>query len=114
VKRIVRPRMTCTCCEAFAQAELPSIARQAICKANLPRGAPDCARTCRSGSSGTCVGRQILRSLAALSPVRDLCPGQGRSASFHADRLGGPFHGPSGTLGQAHRQVGAGRTSPLC
>jgi len=24
VKRIVRPRMTCTCCEAFAQAELPS------------------------------------------------------------------------------------------
>lgn len=24
VKRIVRPRMTCTCCDAFAQAELPS------------------------------------------------------------------------------------------
>lgn len=24
VKRIVRPRMACTCCEAFAQAELPS------------------------------------------------------------------------------------------
>lgn len=24
VKRIVRPRMTCTCCEAFVQAELPS------------------------------------------------------------------------------------------
>jgi len=24
VKRIVRPRMTCTCCEVFAQAELPS------------------------------------------------------------------------------------------
>jgi transposase len=24
VKRIVRPRMTCTCCEAFTQAELPS------------------------------------------------------------------------------------------
>lgn len=24
VKRIVRPRMTCTCCEAFAQSELPS------------------------------------------------------------------------------------------
>ena len=24
VKRFVRPRMTCTCCEAFAQAELPS------------------------------------------------------------------------------------------
>ena len=32
VKRIVRPRMTCTCCEAFAQAELPS--------RPIPRGRP--------------------------------------------------------------------------
>jgi hypothetical protein len=34
------------------------------------------------------TGRQILRSPAALPSVRDPCPGQGRSASFHADRLG--------------------------
>jgi len=55
VKRIVRPRMTCTCCEAFAQAELPSIARQAICKANLPRGAPDHAWAAGAGAAGTCA-----------------------------------------------------------
>jgi transposase len=74
VNRIVRPRFACSGCESFTQAALPSTARQAICKANLPRGAPHRTRASRSRPSRPCIGQQIRRSPATLPPKRHLRP----------------------------------------
>jgi transposase len=74
VNRIVRPRFACSGCEVFTQAALPSTARQAICKANLPRGAPHRTRASGSRPSRPCIGQQIRRSPATLPPKRHLRP----------------------------------------
>jgi len=81
VRRIVRPRMACSYCEAFVQVPLPS--------RPIERGRPG------PGLLAPCAYGQILRSPAAISSVRDLCPREGRSAPINADRLGGPHHGPA-------------------
>ena len=120
VKRIVRPRMTCTCCEAFAQAELPSrpIARG--------RAGPGLLAHVLVGKYCDHLPLYRQSEIYARDKV-DLHRstltdwGEGRPGDDPVDRFSperakprGPFHGPSGTLGQTHRQVGAGRTSPLC
>jgi hypothetical protein len=59
VNRIVRPRLTCACCERFVQAALPS--------RPIERGRP-------TGPSGPYLGLQVCRPLAALPPKPDLRP----------------------------------------
>ena len=50
--------------------------------------AADRARPAGRRTPGPCPGRQVLRSPAALSPVRHLCPRRRRSRPRHAGRLG--------------------------
>ncbi len=86
VKRIIRPRKACSCCEAIVQVPLPS--------RPIERGRAG------AGSVGACAGQQIRRSSAALSPKPDLCPRRDRSGSIHDGRLGWPVNGAAGTTGR--------------
>ncbi|MDO9526031.1 MAG: IS66 family transposase zinc-finger binding domain-containing protein [Gemmobacter sp.] len=79
VNRIVRPRLTCACCERFVHAPLPS--------RPIERGRP--------GSAGPCSGQQVCRSPAALSPKPNLRLRGARSGSLHLGRLGRQDHRPA-------------------
>ena len=74
VIRHVRPAFSCRRCESMVQAPMPSLP--------IERGQPG------AGLLGACPGRQILRSPAALSAVRHLCPRGRRSRPRDAGRLG--------------------------
>ena len=100
VRRFIRPRMACTCCEAFAQAPLPSRL--------IERGRPGPGLV-----SHMLIGK-YCDHLPLERQSQDLRTRRGRSASFHAERLGRSHHNPAGTFGLAHRQTGPGRPSPVC
>ena len=74
VIRHVRPKFSCTGCERWSK----RLRLRALLHAVLPD--PVCLPMCWSRS---------MRSLAALSPVRDLLPRGCRSRSLHSRRLGG-------------------------
>jgi hypothetical protein len=89
VNRIVRPRLTCSCCERFVQAPLPS--------RPIERGRPG------PGLLAHVLASQVCRPSSLVSPEPDLRPRRARPRSLHTGRLGRQIRGPAGALGRRHR-----------
>ena len=75
VIRQVRPKLACACCERIVQAASAEPS--------------DRARRCRTGTAGARAGVEILRSLAAVSPVGNLRAGRRGAGTLDAGGLGG-------------------------
>jgi transposase len=113
VNRIVRPRLTCACCERFVQAPLPS--------RPIERGRPGpglLAHVLVSKSEGIVapVGPRKprrRRPSSLVSPEPDLRPRRARPRPLHAGRLGRQEHRAAGTARRCHRAACAGRTGDL-
>ena len=105
VNRIARPRLTCTCCERFVQAPLPSrpIERGRPGPGLLAHVPPpgDASIACRAS------GQQACRSSAALPPEPDSQPRRARPGSRDTGWLGRQVDSPSGTLGGCHPLPGS-------
>ena len=84
VNRIVRPRLTCACCERFVQASMPS-------------------RPIERGRPGPGLLAQIRRSSSLVSPEPDLRPRGARPRPLDLGRLGRQDHRPAGTPRRCHR-----------